>query len=320
MKPIRIKTYHRRRLRREKTIEQRLLFKLRAFQLSCLGLLLIIALIVYNNYDYFVFKLLISVGYSYTDTLDELYSQQLKRESTVTGRYFRDFDNMVIGVVSEKIRSLNNDRYTYLYTPEYLTLEKELTKEDALLAEIKEVAAGVGYMRLPNISEHTQKFVMDNKSQLGEFDSLIIDLRSNYGGYLWVLYDIADLFLEKGTPIGAEVTRIFGTSEKKTSGKKILSYDKIILLQNKNTASAAEGLINALRENLDNVTVIGERSFGKGIGQVTLPLKRGYAVKATVLRVQTPTGGSIHQVGIEPDIECDENTDAYDKALEFLGL
>ena len=77
-------------------------------------------------------------------------------------------------------------------------------------------------------------------------------------------------------------------------------------------------MIAALKDNLPNVTLIGEKTFGKGIGQYTLPLKRGFAVKATILQWFTPKGLNIQGNGIEPDIVHTEG-DMLEAALDIIN-
>jgi hypothetical protein len=79
----------------------------------------IIAFYIYLNYDYLVFKHFISQHYIYTESLDKLYESQLNRD--VDGKYYKYFDYIVVSSVTEKIREINNDKYTYLYTPEDVT-------------------------------------------------------------------------------------------------------------------------------------------------------------------------------------------------------
>ncbi|MBZ4669539.1 MAG: hypothetical protein JG775_2694, partial [Defluviitaleaceae bacterium] len=68
---------------------------------------------LYLNYDYFAFKHLISQNYIYTDTLDELFKKELNRD--VNGEYYKNFDNLVLSIVTREIRELNGDQYTYQY-------------------------------------------------------------------------------------------------------------------------------------------------------------------------------------------------------------
>ena len=88
----------------------------------------------------------------------------------------------------------------------------------------------------------------------------------------------------------------------KSKKKPLLEYENIVILQDGRTASSSENMIAALNENLDNVILVGDKTYGKGIGQYTLPLTKGFAVKATILTWHTPNGDNIHNRGIEPEI------------------
>ena len=264
-------------------------------------MLLLSAWLIVSNYNYLVFKVMIAGNYIFTDTLDKLYEDALGKENFKG--YYRNFDDVVISAVTEKIRSYNQDRYTYLYTPQNYKLSKDVEKADAATAKIQELTPDTVYMILPNISDGTKNFVMSNRQTLAKYKNLVLDLRSNYGGLLADFYKMADLFTSRGEILGYEKYRIrLLTHPVKSSGNNYLKFDKIIILQDKNTASAAEGLILALKGNLSGVTTIGEKTFGKGIGQVTIPLIGGFAAKATVLLVSGPKDNSIHKIGIEPDI------------------
>jgi len=264
-------------------------------------MLLLSAWLVYSNYNYLAFKVMIAGNYIFTDTLDQLYKDTLGADN-VRG-YYRNFDDVVISAVTEKIRSYNQDRYTYLYTPQNYQLSKAVEKADAKTAQIKELTPDAVYMLIPNISDGTKDFVLSNKQTLSEYKNLVLDLRSNYGGLLADFYKMADLFTQRGEVLGYEKYRIrLLTHPVKSSGDSYLKFDKIIILQDENTASAAEGLILSLKGNLDNVTTIGTKTFGKGIGQVTIPLLDGFAAKATVMLVSGPGDNSIHGTGIQPDI------------------
>ena len=99
------------------------------------------------------------------------------------------------------------------------------------------------------------------------------------------------------------------------------------VLINEGSASAAEILSAALRENRDNVTLIGKKSFGKGSVQELLPVSKDASMKVTVARWLTPDGEQINKVGIKPDIEVDRTNDDFeanrdpqmDKALEVVN-
>jgi len=284
------------------SIEEQLKRYKRKFRVTFSLLVLFIGLVgfyIYLNYDYLAFKHFITGHYIYTDALDKLYQNEIKRD--VKGKYYTYFDDMVISVVTKSIREINNDRYTYLYTPEHLKQTRQEEKEEAARSEIKELTGETIYLKLTNFSKFTEKFMKDNADRLKIYPNIVIDLRDNYGGDIDAMARISGMFLPKGSIIAVDKMRLFQRTYK-AGANQPLKYDRIIILQNRNTASSSENMIAALKDNLDNVTLIGETTFGKGIGQFTLPLKKGFAVKATVLEWYTPKGSNIQGKGIEPDI------------------
>ena len=172
---------------------------------------------------------------------------------------------------------------------------------------------------IPNISSYTRTFVFDHREELARFPNLVLDLRGNYGGWLADFHRIADLFVPRGAVLAMEETRMpFFTRTITSRNDSFFEFENIIILQNRQTASAAEGLIMALKHHVPNVVSVGETTFGKGIGQVTIPLTAGYAVRATVLLVLGPEGESIHMTGIDPHIFADPDIDMVDQALALL--
>lgn len=258
------------------------------------------AFYLYLNYDYLAFKHFITSSYIYTETLDEVFKKELGTD--VKGRYFSNFDNLVIAVTTNRIRQEKGDRYTYLYTPSSLQMSKQIEKEEAALTEIKILDDKTVYLNLTNFSKYTDKFMAENLSQLQSRPNIIIDLRENRGGDIDAMVNISSMFLPKKAVIATDKFRWMDIVYRSKKNQP-LKYDKIIILQNQNSASSSESMIAALKDNLDNVELIGTKTFGKGIGQFTLDLKRGYAVKATILKWYTPNGVNIQGNGIEPDIE-----------------
>jgi C-terminal processing protease CtpA/Prc len=305
-------------MKKNLTIEERLHKYTKRFRVTLAILVTFILLTgfyLYLNYDYLVFKHFIAHNYIYTDALDKVFEKELGRD--VKGKYFTYFDDLVISTVTSRIREENDDRYTYLFIPEQYVKYKQEEKDDALQSQIKVLNDKTVYLYITNFSKYTEKFVYDNLKQLKVYPNLILDLRDNYGGDIAAMNRIADLFLPKGSIIATDKMRIMDWTYKARGGKK-LAYSKIIILQNKNTASAAENLITSLKDNLSNVYLVGETTYGKGIGQYTLPLKKGFAVKATTLLWYTPNNVNIQGKGINPDIKYTGN-DAVQYALSLLG-
>ncbi|NJD02927.1 MAG: hypothetical protein FIA99_10130 [Ruminiclostridium sp.] len=296
--------------------------QLRKFKRRCYILLAVLVLFIsmtgvyiYLNYDYLAFKHFITSFYIYTGSMDKVFEKELKTD--IKGRYYSYFDDMVISVVTKRIREENNDRYTYLYTPENLKKYLASEKQEAAQSEITFPDNKTVLLKLTNFSTYTRKFVEDNYIKLKSRPNLIIDLRDNLGGDIDIMVDMAGMFLPKKSVIATDKMRLLDIVYK-AKGRYSLTYDKIIILQNKNSASASENLIAALKDNLANVTLLGEKTYGKGIGQFTLPLKRGFAVKATILQWFTPKGINIQGNGIEPDIIQMEG-DVLQFALDMIN-
>jgi hypothetical protein len=258
-----------------------------------------VAYYIYLNYDYLVFKHFISQHYIYTDALDILYENHL--DMNAKGNYYKYFDNIVIASVTGEIRQINQDRYTYLYTPEQYTQYKQEEKEEADESEFRILDDNTFYIKITNFSEYTWKFMKSNTPEMQKYPNLMIDMRSNSGGLIKFMNKMAELFLPKGSVIAIDRMRLFSKTYKSKNSSP-LAPEKIIILQDKNTASASEGFIAALKDNLDNVVLIGDTTYGKGIGQFTMPLKNGFAVKATTMLWYTPNDVNIHKKGIDPDI------------------
>jgi len=259
----------------------------------------VVACYAYLNYDYLVFKHFISQHYIYTDALDILYEDCLKTD--INGKYYKYFDNIVIASVTEKIRQINQDRYTYLYTPEQYTQYKQEEKEEADESEFRILEDRTCYIKITNFSKYTWEFMKSHTSEMQKYPNLMIDLRGNSGGLINSMNKMAELFLPKGSIITIDRMRLFNRTYKSKNNSP-LKPENIIILQDRNTASASEGFIAALKDNLDNVTLIGDTTYGKGIGQFTMPLRNGFAVKATTMLWYTPKDVNIHKKGIEPDI------------------
>lgn len=289
-------------MKKMQTVEEQLKkYKKRFYVLLTVSALItaLFGFYIFLNYDYLAFKHFITGHYIYTDALDKLFKKELNRD--VKGNYYSYFDDLAIAAVTKQIRETNNDRYTYLYIPEQYRKYLQEEKDEAGQSETKIINDKTIYLHITNFSKYTQKFLQDNTAQLKKYPYIIIDLRDNLGGDIDAMCEMSGLFLPKGSIIATDKMRLFNWTYKARKNQE-LNFQKIIILQNQNTASASENFVAALKDNLRNVLLIGGKTYGKGIGQFTLPLRRGFAVKATILQWFTPKDVNIQGNGIEPDI------------------
>lgn len=182
------------------------------------------------------------------------------------------------------------------------TFEVDVERKNVELPSItsKMLDGGIGYIQ---ISEFQSKTEEQFKSALADLKkqgmkSLIVDVRSNPGGLITAAANILDQILPEGTVVYTEDK--YGKREDYTSDSKCLKCP-IAVLVNENSASASEIFAGAIKD-YNYGTLIGTKTFGKGIVQTVFPLEDGDAVKITTAKYYTPKGNYIHGVGIEPDI------------------
>jgi len=130
---------------------------------------------------------------------------------------------------------------------------------------------------------------------------LVLDLRNNPGGILDAAVEVSDLFLDSGLIVTADGRTAESRFTKSARRGDILDGASIVVLVNKGSASASEIVAGALQDH-NRALVVGTSTFGKGLVQTVMPLSKGRAIKLTTSRYYTPSGDSIHAVGIMPDI------------------
>lgn len=169
---------------------------------------------------------------------------------------------------------------------------------------------GYAYVRITSFQEKTPEELAEalkNLENQTSIKGIIIDLRYNPGGLLSSAIEVADEFLEDGTIVsvkGKNKETQMEFKAKPNLPQKKHSYPIVILI-NHGTASAAEIVTGALKDN-KRALVLGEKSFGKGLVQTVIPLEDDYAVKLTTAYYYTPNGICIDKIGITPDIEIPE--------------
>jgi len=130
---------------------------------------------------------------------------------------------------------------------------------------------------------------------------MVLDLRGNPGGVLEAAVDVADALLEYGLIVRAEGRTAESRFAMHATSGDLLRHSPLVVLVDRGSASGAEIVAAALRDH-NRATLMGERTFGKGSVQTVMPLRGGQALKLTTSRYFTPSGISIQDHGLEPDV------------------
>jgi len=186
------------------------------------------------------------------------------------------------------------------------------------IIQIKSVKAdllknNVGYLRLTSFNENSGEQI---RKQIKEFEkneninSYILDLRNNPGGLLSQAIRISDFFLDNGEIVSTKSRK--ASENRKWFAKKgdLIGGKTLIVLINYGSASASEIVAGALQDH-KRAIILGENSYGKGSVQSIIPLKNRGAIRLTVAKYYLPSGKSISEVGVSPDIEINEDTDEF---------
>ncbi len=188
-------------------------------------------------------------------------------------------------------------------------ITREIIKISSVKSEI--IDEKTGYLRLTAFNENSGDQI---KNKIKEFknekkvENYILDLRNNPGGLLSQAIKISDFFLDSGEIVSTKSKRKY--ENKKWFAKKgdILKGETIIVLINYGSASASEIVAGALQDH-KRAILIGESSYGKGSVQSIIPLKNDGAMRLTVSKYYLPSGKSISEVGVSPDIVVEESDD-----------
>ena len=188
---------------------------------------------------------------------------------------------------------------------------REVIQVQSVKSEI--IDENIGYIRLTSFNDNSSDQIEKQIKKLKKnknLNSFILDLRNNPGGLLSQAIKISDFFLENGEIVSTK-------SRKKSENRKwfakkgdITDGKTLLVLINYGSASASEIVAGALKDH-KRAIIIGENSFGKGSVQSIIPLKNRGAIRLTVAKYYLPSGKSISEVGVRPDIEVNEEGDDF---------
>ena len=190
-------------------------------------------------------------------------------------------------------------------------LTREIIEIQSVKSELLE--KNIGYIRLTSFNENSSQQIKNEIQKLKKNKDLkayILDLRNNPGGLLSQAIRITDFFLENGEIVTTK-SRQKSENRKWFAKKGDLTEGKpVIVLINYGSASASEIVAGALKDH-KRATILGENSYGKGSVQSIIPLKNKGAIRLTIAKYYLPSGKSISDVGVTPDINIEEENDNF---------
>ncbi len=193
---------------------------------------------------------------------------------------------------------------------DYLYIDVTRAKVETPTVTFEMLDAETAYIQIAEFDSVTIKQFSDalTSAKENKMEGLIIDLRSNPGGSMDAVVEVARMILPKGMIVYTE-NKYGERVEYTCEGEDEIDVPLVVLI-NGNSASAAEILAGAVKD-YEIGTLVGTTTFGKGIVQQVVTLNDGSAVKVTVSSYFTPKGNNIHEIGVEPDKICEFDAEAY---------
>ena len=187
-------------------------------------------------------------------------------------------------------------------------ITRKIIQVQSVSSEIISENKNLGYIRLKSFNENSDKQFLKSLKKFEKNTKIkgyVIDLRNNPGGLLTKAINITDFFLNDGEIVStkgrnvSETRKFFARSGDETNGKPV------IILINYGSASASEIFAGALKDH-KRAIILGENSYGKGSVQSIIPLRNGGGIRLTISKYYLPSGKSISEVGVTPDIVVEE--------------
>ena len=193
----------------------------------------------------------------------------------------------------------------------YFNIVREIIEIQSVKSDLLE--KNIGYIRLTSFNENSGDQIKKKINELENKDKVkayILDLRNNPGGLLSQAIRISDFFLDNGEIVSTKSRK--ASENRKWFAKKgdLTNGKALIVMINYGSASASEIVAGALKDH-KRAILLGENTFGKGSVQSIIPLKNSGAIRLTVAKYYLPSGKSISEVGVSPDIEVNEESDDF---------
>jgi len=227
----------------------------------------------------------------------------------VQGKSLMDAVNLMRGLVGSSIEI--TVRRKDVKKALIFNITREIIQVQSVKSEL--INNNIGYIRLTSFNENSSDQIKEKVKKLNKNKSLkgyILDLRNNPGGLLSQAIKISDFFLENGEIVSTKSRKV--SENRKWFAKKgdITEGKTLIVLINYGSASASEIVAGALKDH-KRAIIIGENSYGKGSVQSIIPLENRGAIRLTIAKYYLPSGKSISEVGVTPDIVIAEGSEDF---------
>mgnify|MGYP001368065965 CR=1 FL=1 len=233
-------------------------------------------------------------------------------DEQVQGKTLMEAVKLMRGEVGSKIKL--TIRRKNIKKPIEFFIERKIIEVKSVEASILGRKKNVGYLRLKSFNENSDKQLFDKIKRFENKNKLIgyvLDLRNNPGGLLTQAISITDFFLENGEIVSTKGRKVSETRKFFARSGDGIKGKPIIVLINNGSASAAEILAGALKDH-KRAILLGENSYGKGSVQSIIPLRNGGGMRLTISKYYLPSGKSISEVGVSPDILVKEKENEFE--------
>ena len=192
-------------------------------------------------------------------------------------------------------------------------IERKIIEVQSVSSKIIGEEKNLGYIRLKSFNENSDKQFLKSVKEFEKKSSIkgyVFDLRNNPGGLLTQAINITDFFLEDGEIVSTKGRKVSETRKFFARKGDEIKGKPIVVLINNGSASASEIFAGALKDH-KRAIILGENSYGKGSVQSIIPLRNGGGMRLTISKYYLPSGKSISEVGVTPDIVIEEEGDDF---------
>ena len=232
-------------------------------------------------------------------------------EEQVQGKSLMEAVKLMRGPVNTSINL--TIRRKNVKKPLEFTITRKVIEVQSVKSEVLSKEKNIGYIRLKSFNENSDNQFLKSIKKFeknSKIKSYVIDLRNNPGGLLTQAINITDFFLDDGEIVSTKGRKVTETRKFFAKRGDEINGKPVIVLINNGSASAAEIFAGALKDH-KRAIILGENSYGKGSVQSIIPLGNGGGMRLTISKYYLPSGKSISEIGVTPDILVEEIGDDF---------